>query len=223
MLPVCATTLLICGNKIYFDIRLLIYRTFSYLYFHNIIQPLITQSRRTMKRKLLTLLSCIILIGQAPVADAAFVIRKNIAVETPAKTTSNAPAEAQETATTSTTTSSSTPDIGDRRPSKQEKKGYGLASFIVALVGAASLVGAALLLPTSVLGAVLLGILGMFLGILALGFGLIDKKSIAPRKGFATIGKVLGILESLPVLIVMGLSYFIYYLCGGKKKSSRRK
>lgn len=170
-----------------------------------------------MKKRTFLLAIAATLTFCAPVR-AAFVVKHPIAVEsatgTPAATTVVQPAEE------STSDDSATPD--GTKKNKQYKKGNGLASFIVGLVGLGTAAIAISVLPVSVLGAVALGIVTLLLGFSAIGFASLDKKSLLPQKGFATLGMILGIIECLPLLVVIGLGAFIYYLCGGKKKTKKK-
>lgn len=147
-------------------------------------------------------------------AQGAFITHRPHTTELVSNTTSSVAAVADKAEEESNAT---TPAPDKSKSTKQEKKGYGLAAFILGLVGIGTAILAIALLPTSVLGAVLLGILTMFLGFMAIGCAAIDKKSILPRRGYATTGKVLGILEALPLLIPIGLVVFLYYLFGGGK------
>lgn len=172
-----------------------------------------------MKRTSL-LLSLATLLAIANPLHAAFVKRYPVTATT---TTGTAAATAQSGEYADAPRTQSTTETKEGKTKKQYKKGYGLAAFILGLIGAGTAVLAISLISTSLLGAILLGVITIVLGLSAIGCASIDKKSLLPRKGFATIGKVLGILESLPVLILVVIGAFFYALFGGGKHKRRNR
>lgn len=170
-----------------------------------------------MKKQLTSIIALsLLLCGTAP-SHAAFIIKK---VNTVAQTTltgdNNIINISTDAATYKAADESSTALSTDRsKESKTEKKGYGATAFFLSLLGVGAVVGAILVLPASLLGFILLGVLGSLLGFSAIGCAEIDKKSIFPQPALAHIGMALGIIESLPLLVPVFLIYLIYYLCGG--------
>lgn len=156
------------------------------------------------------------LFGTMP-AQAAFVIKKaNTIEQTTLIDNNNITSTTTDAATYNAADESSTALSTDRsKESKTEKKGYGAAAFILSLLGVGAVVGAILVLPASLLGFILLGLLACLLGFSAIGCSEIDKKSIFPQPALAHIGLALGIIESLPLLAPIFIIYLIYYLCGG--------
>lgn len=154
----------------------------------------------------------------APVR-AAFVVKQPAAIES---TTSHATVAPEITTADETPEDAASSPADGTKKTKQYKRGNGVASFIVGLVGLGTAAVAISLLPVSLLGAVALGVVTLLLGFTAIGLASMDKKSLLPRKGFATMGTILGVIECLPLLVVIGLGAFIYYLCGGKKKTKNK-
>ncbi len=160
----------------------------------------------------------IFLLGTLP-ANAAFVIKNapTTAISTPATNYSGSSVSIATATYSNADQSSAAPQSDRSKESKTEKKGYGLAAFLLSLLGLGAIAAAIVVLPASLLGFILLGVLGSLLGISAIGCSEVDKKSIFPKPALAHTGLVLGIIESLPILLPIFIIYLIYYLCGGGK------
>ena len=160
----------------------------------------------------------ILLIGTLP-TNAAFVIKNapTSVLSTPATNYSGSSVSTAKPIYNNADQSSAAPQSDGSKESKTEKKGFGLAAFLLSILGLGAIAAAIVVLPASLLGFVLLGVLGSLLGISAIGCSEADKKSIFPKPALAHTGLVLGIIESLPMLVPIFIVFLIYYLCGGGK------